>query len=118
MSEDDAMTQEQLSIFDLREARDDGIRRAADHADAVIPQWSERAFAMLLLFLKANRRPFITPEVREWSTENGLPEPPTAYAWGAVLVRARKSGLIIKAGATTYGNKTMHLQTVNRWVPL
>lgn len=73
---------------------DDGMMRAADHADAVEEGWSERAYSMLLDYA-AEHYEFMGEDVRSWAHSAGLPQPPDGRAWGAVVLRASKAKLII-----------------------
>lgn len=77
--------------------RDDGIRRAVEHADAVVMDWSSHALVKLLEYA-AMHDIFMVEDVRVYAEVKGLPAPPDGRAWGAVVQRAAKSGQIIKLG--------------------
>lgn len=76
-----------------RELAEEGMNRAADHADQVEPRWSDRAYEMLEGYALAHFE-FMTEDVRVWAHEEGLPKPPDGRAWGAVTHRAIVAGLI------------------------
>jgi hypothetical protein len=106
----------QLSIDFLRAARDDGIQRAADHADAVSERWSKRAGEMLERYIAAHPGVrFTSPMVRAWGVEHGLESPASKLAWGGVFQSAARRGLIVRDGFEQFGDQTMHLQTVTAW---
>jgi hypothetical protein len=101
--------------FDGALGRDAGIAQAVEHAEAVVPAWRDRAYAMLVRYAAAHPRyEFVAPDVREWAAEHGLPSA-SAFAWGPVFRRGARDGIIERAGFTTYGDETMHAQTVTLW---
>jgi hypothetical protein len=105
-----------LDLFALGEAgRDEGMTRAVEHADAVIPGWSDRAMEMLDEYLSQQPGRFIAPDVRAWAHDRGLPTPPTALSWGSVIRTAAERGKIKRVGYQQYGNATMHTQSVSVW---
>lgn len=100
--------------------RDAGIEAAADHADAVEPRWTDRAFDFAVDVLAARARkgkndPFMTEDVRKYAVARGFPEPPDARAWGAVMIRARRKGLIVRVGTGDSKNPQAHLRPTNQW---
>lgn len=75
-----------------------GREAAARNAENQIPGWQDAALNCLRTFARTNDR-FMAEKVREWAhTEAGLPLPPSARAWGSVMVRASKLGLIVADG--------------------
>lgn len=103
-----------LPLFDAAQRRDEAIQKVVDHADALDPHWSERAYASLMLYCFQNKDPFITEEVREWAENMGLVHPPhDGRAWGHVMKRAAKNELIKKIG---YGlAKSSNLSPKIQW---
>jgi hypothetical protein len=95
---------EQLDIFSSKQ---DGIDQAMRHADQVHPEWSERAYAFLEGFVKVQTGEFMTEDVRA-AAGGHLPEPPSRRAWGGVIQRAAKSGLIRRTGYGKVKNKRAH----------
>lgn len=77
-----------------------GATLAASHADAVTAGWSDRAMEYLKMYSRAQgSEPFMAEDVR-LSAEKGafVPSPPDGRAWGAVILRAKRLGLIKHAG--------------------
>lgn len=86
------------------EARDLGIQRSVDHANSVESEWSGQALGLLRAFVArlAPDETFLTEQFRAWAhaLPQGLPQPPDARAFGAVIQRAAKKHRIIeRAGA-------------------
>jgi len=98
-----------------RRGRDAGMRNAVEHADAVTPEWRKSAFDFVQAYAQRGK-PFIAPQVREFAYTCGLPRPPTDMAWGAVLQRASRLGLIKPLAVIRYGDATMHTQNVQQWI--
>lgn len=81
------------------EARDDGIKRALDHADAVEPKWSERAGLYVRGWLQTHGDPFLMEEVVEAAKREGFPAPPDSRSWGGVIRSLAKDKAVLKVGA-------------------
>lgn len=103
---------------EARAARDEGIGRAAQHADEVVQNWGDRAYSMLLDYLTKPEQftsAFTSEDVREHAERLRLPEPPHLRAWGSVFVRASRAGLICKAGVTEARAKHVHCGIIAVW---
>ena len=102
-----------------REARDQGIQQAIDHAEAVVPGWVDQAFAALVDFLTINPRHrgvgFTSEQVREHAAKLGVPQPPHLRSWGGVMRRAAREGVIVKAGITESKAAHCHCSHVGLW---
>lgn len=85
-----------------RVRRDDGIQRAVDHADRVSHAWSVLAYQTLLEYLKFVPDPFgdgfIAEDFTGYALARRVPKPPDNRAFGAIIQRAARAGLIVKAG--------------------
>lgn len=81
-----------------RRRRDIGISRAADHADADTPGWSDIAFDFLEACAKVRAAPFLAEDIIELAKAAHLEPPPDGRAWGGVFQRACRRGVIAKAG--------------------
>jgi len=110
------MTQigKQLDIFaDGRIMRDAGIQQAISHADEVCEKWSEKAYQFLLWYIKRNKE-FMTEDVRNASAYI-IEIPPSERAWGGVIVRAVKAGLIKQTGYRKVANARAHMANAATW---
>lgn len=81
-----------------RVRRDDGIARAVDHADRVSHAWSVLAYTYIVSWAKGHGEPFLAEEAIASALEFGVPKPPDNRAFGAIIQRAARAGLIVKAG--------------------
>lgn len=71
-----------------------GAERAKNHADSIRKAWSASAFACLTTIGQRDGV-FMTEDVRiEAERDFGLPPPPDRRAWGAVILKASRAGLI------------------------
>jgi hypothetical protein len=90
--------QDDLFAPTAQQLADEGMQRAADHADRVEEGWSDRAYGLLEDFARAHCE-FMTEDVRQWAHEKqALPKPPDPRAWGAVTARGINSKLIVRVG--------------------
>ena len=96
-----------------RALRDSGINAALNNADNTHDQWSDRAYGFLLDYIKSNRE-FMTEDVRV-ASESELPAPPDKRAWGGIVVRAAKAGLIQKIGFSHVKNVKAHRTPATVW---
>ena len=88
-------------LLDWAEAtrrRDAGIAASVEHADQVNANWSARASEYLLDYARRAGGAFLAEQVREYAHGEGLEYPPDGRAWGAVLSRAARAGLIRQIG--------------------
>lgn len=107
----------QLDIFKPptgKELRDDGIRRALQRADDTHGEWKERAYDFLLEYLKGLEGEFMAEEVRVASLET-IPAPPSNRAWGGIILKAARAGLIRQVGFRSVKNPRAHCAIVGVW---
>ena len=95
--------------------RDQGITRAADHAERESPGWSDRALAMLRRYVAEVGGRFQAEDVRAWAKAHGLDDPPHKRAWGGVMVKARNKGLIRCIGTQQVDNREAHCANAGLW---
>lgn len=99
-----------------KELKEQGQAIALEHAG--VP-WTIRAMSMLTGFCKTGpgaKRPFAMEDFRQWALANGLDEPPSHKAWGALPRLAASEGLIVPTGQ--YRNATSpktHAHPVKVW---
>lgn len=89
----------------------DAVVASANRAHA---GWSDNAFEVLKRFIKPGAI-FKAEDVRNFADTTELPEPPDRRAWGGVLQRASKSGLIIRIGYAQCRNKGAHNRPTTLW---
>ena len=105
-------TQKSLNIND---ARDLGVAAAVAHADRVHASWSDLAYE--ILYYCAERYAYLTSEsVRQYAdNERNLAAPPDKRAWGAIMLRGARSGLLTKEGWTTAKDPKVHCNPISSW---
>lgn len=102
-----------LSGHDLKEQ---GIYRAVKHADDVYEDWQEIAYKMLKEFIEfSDGKPFMCEDVRRFASNSNLKEPPTNRAWGAIIKRADKDGIIKHCGFGQVSNPRAHRANASLW---
>lgn len=105
--------QGELNFEEAARLRDAGMQQAVDHAEQVHEGWSDVALNFLKNFAAKAER-FMTEDVRK-AAEGIVPEPPTARAWGAVVVKAKKAGFIKHVGFNQVKNKKAHCTPASVW---
>lgn len=89
------------------------MTRAVDHANHHIENWSEKAYLFLLSYIE-NVGEFMAEDVRK-ASEGIIAQPPNLRAWGAILVRAAKAGIIKRTGFGTVTNVNAHRCFASKW---
>lgn len=92
-----------------------GMSRALEHAEAIDPDWGDKAYRFVLDFAN-NGAEFRTEEVRAYAEARGFPAAPSARAWGSVIGRAVKRGLITSVGFKNCSNPAAHRCPVRVWI--
>ncbi len=109
----------QLNLELGRKRRDDGMKQALDHANAVNNQWQVQALTFFFRYcLEHRNESFMTEDVRWWAEESGLPEPPDKRAWGAIANIAKRRGLIRSIGYAPQKATNAHCAPKTVWVAL
>ena len=93
--------------------RDRGIKQAIDNADDTHERWSEKAYKFLTNWIKTQYE-FMTEDVRI-ASEKEIPKPPSNRAWGGIVVRAARAGLINKVGFSNVKNPKAHSTPASIW---
>ena len=105
-------------INDGSQLRDKGIKQAIDNADDTHDKWSEKAYKFLLDYIKygegRDQYEFMTEDVRV-ASESAIPKPPSNRAWGGVILRAAKAGLINRVGFSNVKNAKAHRTPATVW---
>ena len=95
------------------ELRDKGIKKALDNANNTHDRWSDKAYDFLLKYIKYQNQ-FMTEDVRV-ASEKAIPKPPSNRAWGSVILRASRSGLINRVGFANVKNAKAHKTPASVW---
>ncbi len=93
--------------------RDIGIEQAVENADKKESCWSDEALEYVIKY-PHNR--FMAEEVRIWAYSEGLNIPPHGRAWGAVIRRAEKAGIIKHDGFKNVSNPKAHRTPASVWI--
>lgn len=95
-----------------------GMQRAERTAERFEPGWPDRAYGHLQVFLsrQAQGTEFMTEDVRQAAYRGGLETPPSERAWGSVVNRAVRAGLIERAGTRQVTNPKAHRAYASVWV--
>lgn len=105
----------QLDILTAIEERDRGIQQAVDHADQVNDNWSGQAYAVLQVFLKEYPGEFMAEDFRSYCAMIDFALPPHARAFGGVIARAAKAGLIKHVRIDKVKNVKAHRANAAVW---
>ncbi len=103
----------QTELFPGEYYRDAGIKKAIDHAEETEFKWSVQAFGFLLIFIKSNDT-FMCEDVR-LKANSIVPWPPSQRAWGGIIRRAAKAGLIKRIGFQNVKNVKAHCTPASVW---
>lgn len=102
-------TGQQLAIF--------GAQLAADHADRVTGgNWTADAWDFFIGWAKAQQGKTFQGEEARQAANGLLPEPPEPRAWGAIVMRAAKAGLIVRVGYAPVKDPRSHHSPKSVWV--
>ena len=95
--------------------RDQGIKRAVDHANQEQPRWAERAFNYLKEYARSNQT-FMTEQLRAKveATRADL-IPPHARAWGGIIRKAKKANIIRSISLKQVTNPNAHCAIATLW---
>jgi hypothetical protein len=93
--------------------RDKAIARAERHANSVNEGWIENALAFLADFVYQHET-FRTEDVRKASV-NIIPEPPDKRVWGAVMLKAKRIGIIRAKCIVHRNDKIAHNAFCSLW---
>lgn len=107
------MIQEELNFNKAAAWRDNGIAVAELNAESHIPNWADMAFDALNQFIQGRSDEFMAEEVRTWAT--WVPEPPSARAWGSVILKAARRGIIRSVGIRKTRNPSAHCANASVW---
>ena len=93
--------------------RDKGIKQAVDNANNTHEKWSVKAYKFLTNYIKSQHE-FMTEDARI-ASEKEIPKPPSNRAWGGIILRASKAGLINRIGFSNVKNVKAHRTPATVW---
>jgi hypothetical protein len=100
-----------------RVLKEKGMQKAVTSADKDTPKWSVYAYKLLLEFLDQHHGEFMTEDVRSYAAmKEDFPLPPSARAWGSIIVKAKNNGLVKSIGTRAVKNVKAHQCYANYWV--
>lgn len=92
----------QLDLNLRRSSRERGHAAAklcADKADRVRAQWTRTALQAVRCFLMTiGTNSFLTEDVRDYASAQGVDDPHDGRAWGHVMQRAKREGIAVPIG--------------------
>lgn len=103
-------------LYDLKhglELRDVGATASLAHADQVVPNWVDCAFSILETFAR-DRIQFSSDDFRAFAA-GILPEPPHHNSYGALFIKASKSGIIRANGYVKARRLSAHARVIMLW---
>lgn len=100
-------------LFTGRQLKEAGMNLAIENANSKINGWSEKAYTFLQSFIR-NNQTFLTEDLREHS-KGIIEEPPSLRAWGGIVSRASKNGLIKRIGFENVKNVKAHCTPATLW---
>jgi len=103
----------QLDLFSGTQLRDIGINQSLEHSDLIINDWTNKAYQFLLDYIKSNKE-FMAEDVR-MASEGIIETPPSKRAWGGIIVKAVKSGIIRRKGFRAVKNVKAHCTPATLW---
>jgi len=96
-------------------ARDAGIARAERGANAAVAQWSKLAMLSLTTFMR-HRGVGFKFQLADFRAAGGaLADPPEPRAWGAIINRASRAGLIERHGFEPCNDPRQHRCPTSVW---
>ena len=93
--------------------RDKGIKQALDNANDTHEKCSEKAYKFLRTWIESQYE-FMTEDVRI-ASEKEIPKPPSNRAWGGIILKASRAGLINKVGFSNVKNAKAHCTPATVW---
>ncbi len=94
-----------------------GAAIAAAQADSQSAGWLARAMGLAEQFLleQTDRLTFQAIDIRAFAEQQGLPSAPDARAWGHIMRRLKKRGLIVCVGTGKSSDPKQHSGFITEW---
>jgi hypothetical protein len=109
------MIQIELDFAKARTWAENGITVAALNTESHVAGWSNMALDKMKEFISINKQPFLVEQVRRFAHSRGLPRPESDRAWGGVVSRAARRGLIRHVGYAKTSNPLAHNTPAALW---
>lgn len=106
---------------DLRAAKqlaDEGIVTAVDHADEVIPGWSDIAYEFTRFYCRKHEFVVFEAVVKEAYEKKLVPRPTSDKAWGAVARMCQTNEIIVKESTAVKRDPKCHASLTYLWKSL
>ena len=107
------MEQTMLDFTEASRRRDEGMKQAFDNAGK---RWAILAMRHLECYLRNHEGVFMTEDVRRYAEQIGMPSPPSNRAWGSVMLKAARMGMIKKVGLRATVNPKAHRANASLWI--
>lgn len=108
--------QQEIDFSPAENGKQAGMLLAEDNANRKISGWSNSAMSYLVGFLSMRgNEPFLAEDVREYAKAHGLEDAPSQRAWGGVMTRASRKGIIRSVGFGLTTNPAAHRTPATRW---
>lgn len=109
------MNQIELDFTKAQAWATNGMNVAVLSADSHLSGWSDMALDKMMEFISIHKQPFLVEEVRRFAHFRGLPRPESDRAWGGVVSRAARRGLIKHVGYAKTSNPLAHNTPAALW---
>lgn len=99
--------------------RDEGMKKAIDHANRIEEKWSDMAYNCLIRYVRTKKTgdEFLAEDFRKWAmSQTPLPRPPNLRAYGAIMMRAKKNNIVSSRGTRPVSDPGSHKANANLWV--
>jgi hypothetical protein len=97
--------------------KDAGMSAAMANANEAYPNWGTEALNALKVFLLWNNSAFMCEMFRVFAEQDCmLPTPPNTRAYGSLMVKAQRLGMIKHAGYRSVSNPRAHRTPASLWV--
>lgn len=97
-----------------RELAREGMERSAGTQERLAPGWAAGAYRELVRFAQERQR-FTGEEAKAFAYREGLERPRNEGAWGGVVNRAARAGVIEFDGYEVAGSASRHCAPNRRW---
>ena len=77
--------------------------------------WAEQAMNLLEQYKQKADGKFLCEDVRVFAENNGLSKPPDSRAWGGVIKRAQRLGIVVPAGYAMTRHPSCHAGVKTAW---